>query len=399
MKLKFLLGASLLCSAFVGQAAEIIEIGAPPGPLPRLSSYGVDVPTKAALKALVPEGWVIFAHRDTELPEAVNWKAGDTWPQALGDMASTRGIAVKLDWGQRAVYLSPAESVAVAATDVVEAMNPQAKTFTSATLGEVLEHVVARHRLAVNYDLPINPQIPGPVTLLGVDAGEDLDLLARALGNIVPVTFELYRSTPALVVTENDSGASKVIVHKHTYAGVLNRIPAPIEKASGPVLVVRDPAPLPEVLAPVADASPVAEPAPTVEATEAIAASPAPVAEPEAPAPTAPVAVEPVNRTLPSTFVEATPVVDPGIAYPVRLELAEGDSLRDGLSATLKDHSWTLVWRASPDDLQATVPVTLTEVDVPTLLNRLLPRIGMRADVFLGNQTVVIRNISNQVNP
>jgi len=418
MKLKTLLGTGLLCAAFAGHATPLVETGSPQEPLPRLSSYGVDVPTKAALRALVPAGWVIFAHRDVRLPETLNWRAGDTWPQALSAMAQARGVAVKLDWTQQAVYLSPDAVAEVAGADVVAAMNPRAKTFTEGTLGDVLRHLVDQHKLAVAYEIDSNPPLFGPVTLLGVDAGEDLDLLAKSLGTVTPVTFVLHRDPAVLAIRPATSIGAKVEVALGPFSGVLAQIPAPIEKSSGPVIIVRD-AKTPEVVSMAAAESPAAPAAQEVQAVESVPAievaveatkAEAPKVEPvetASSAPEAPVAqAEPVQAKPVEDVSAAAPKVDlPAVfvtaakAPQVELVLAEGDSLRDGLRSTLEAEGWNLVWRATPEDLHATVPATLAEASVEELLNRLLPRIGMRADVFLGNKTVVIRNASNQVNP
>jgi hypothetical protein len=90
-------------------AASLEQIGTPDPAAATMQTYGVDVPVKTALKALLPAGWQLFVHRSVELPPTASWTLGQTWVQALEAFARAHRQTVLVDWNAKAVYFRSAD--------------------------------------------------------------------------------------------------------------------------------------------------------------------------------------------------------------------------------------------------------------------------------------------------
>lgn len=101
---------SLLTSAAFAMGLE--QKGQPENQLSTMPNYGMEVPSRAALKTIVPAGWQLFVHQSAKLPETLSWKLGDPWPRVLAELAQQNQMSVLLDWDARTVLIRT-EDIAV----------------------------------------------------------------------------------------------------------------------------------------------------------------------------------------------------------------------------------------------------------------------------------------------
>lgn len=530
------LALTLTCCASA-LAAPLEQIGTPDSGAAAMQTYGVDVPVKTALKALLPAGWQLFVHRSVELPPTASWTLGQTWVQALEAFARAHDQAVLIDWNARAVYFRsaevaleegaqraqtaqaattplprlasavtantpaaatppadpPAAAVPVAATQpvaravdapgapisasrpsfvrtqpeaqpeaqptasaratggaasdaqtlavsprgesapaatapVVEARRfepvavpfemtrranqaqrapaadsaapalavqaqsvaPQpaaseppgrapvdtsatesaqpfgSMSFNRAAVGDVLAHAARLHGYSVSFEAPAT-RFPGAVTLLGTDMGEELRLMARALGPASAVRFELYRGSQVVRVLPAAPGVALLSVPERPFAGIV------VERVA---------------------TTPAVAPVPATN-TVAVKAS-GPAAAPSAPSTAAPSMQTAPQRAAPDTAdamasAEASkPAPVPPAVTALTLKLNEGDSLRDALEQFLRANGFELRWNIS-EDLQAGWPVSLEGASVSAVLGKLMPRVNLSADIYTPSALVVVR--------
>ncbi len=104
------LALSLLSSAVFALGLE--QKGQPEAQLSTMPNYGMEVPSRSALKTVIPAGWQLFVHQSAKLPETMSWKLGDPWPRVLAELAQQNKLSVLLDWEERTVLIRT-EDVAV----------------------------------------------------------------------------------------------------------------------------------------------------------------------------------------------------------------------------------------------------------------------------------------------
>jgi len=104
------LAFSLLTSAAFALGLE--QKGQPETQLSTMPNYGMEVPSRAALKTIIPAGWQLFVHQSAKLPETISWKLGDPWPRVLAELSQQNQMAVLIDWDARTVLIRT-EDVAV----------------------------------------------------------------------------------------------------------------------------------------------------------------------------------------------------------------------------------------------------------------------------------------------
>lgn len=127
----FRLAAVLVALALASSHAEaaLDEVGTPSGAPALVATFGTEVPSKTALQQLVPEGWVVYVHRDIKLPPTLSWKAGQSWPVVVSELADKQGWAARVDWSANALYLKPGPTPVAAPlppASAVPAMSPPA---------------------------------------------------------------------------------------------------------------------------------------------------------------------------------------------------------------------------------------------------------------------------------
>lgn len=264
-----MLGLALSFCAQGSFAALVENKGTPEQNVATMTSYGVDVPTRTALKTVVPAGWQLFVHRTATLPETLSWKIGEAWPNVLAELAEKHQVAALIDWDSRTVMLRPPAlameesakrvEIAQAATTplprfmpaAAESVQPSAATAPAQAPVEAVAAPVAAPSAFVE---PSPAPAPAPV----------------------PVADPVRAAAPA---------------------------PTPQVDVSAAAPVVRPAEPAPAVAVP---AQPVAMPLPTVPEPSPVAHTPQGVAEPVAVAAPAPVSDE-------FRYTEAAAAHQPGV--------------------------------------------------------------------------------------
>lgn len=270
------------------------------------------------------------------------------------------------------------------ATPAVPAVQPVAlgsMSFNRASVDEVLLHAGRLHGYSVSFEAP-PARFPGAVTLLGADMGEELRLAARAMGPGSPVRFELYRDSQVVRILPAAPGVPVLTVATRPFTGVLAARPM---TTSGTSAVER--------LAPSAAAPSVANSTPTPTRALVTPAGEAPGAQSVAavalPATNVATTVAaPNSGQVPETVSVVAPAT--ASAPVLSLEVRKGESLRDALAAFLKVQGLELKW-TPVEDLRASWPVSLQGESVSAVLNALMPKVNLSADIYLPSSLVVVR--------
>ena len=124
LALAALLGAAAAATAAPAPGVGLVQQGSPLTAEP-LTNYGIDVPTRQALRALAPKGWRTFVHKSAVLPPSMAWTVGEQWTDVLGKFAVASGLSVLIDWNEQMVLVRPAET---ALAEAGSAAGPEAKT-------------------------------------------------------------------------------------------------------------------------------------------------------------------------------------------------------------------------------------------------------------------------------
>jgi hypothetical protein len=99
--------AVLAAFSSLAQALPVEHSGAPAKNIAPIGHYGIDVAAKRGLKALTPEGWGVYLHKDAKLPESISWSHSDTWLSALQTFSNRSGLRVEVEWDANAIYIKP----------------------------------------------------------------------------------------------------------------------------------------------------------------------------------------------------------------------------------------------------------------------------------------------------
>lgn len=297
---------------------------------------------------------------------------------------------------------APALAVAVpaapAAQPAVAPATPGAVAFNREAVSKVVASAGAKHGYTVSWEAP-QVVFPGPVTLLGADMGEDMRLVLRALGGRrAPVSMTVYRDSNVVVVREAPYGKADVAFTDVPFSGAL-REPAPLKDArtlfaSQPAVTVAQvpAAPLavlppvrPVVVASTPAAVPVRAPAPAARVA-AVPVAPSPTAEPLRVTP------EPARLATAVESVKKLEPAKPAVAADLRmvtLRVAAGGSLRDAIEAQLEP-GWTLKWDVA-GAFEANTELKASGESLVAVLNQVLPRLKLSADIYKPSKLVVVR--------
>ena len=96
--------------SFVASApGGLLQIDAPPAQAIAPSGFGNSVPLRLALKMLVPSDW-ISGETGVSADTLVSWHGGQSWPQALSEIARQNHWTIVLDWGGHTVTVEMAQA-------------------------------------------------------------------------------------------------------------------------------------------------------------------------------------------------------------------------------------------------------------------------------------------------
>lgn len=110
LALALALGLPSVVMAVPAPGAGMQQKGQPQADASPLTTYGIDVPVRTALKSLIPTGWRLFVHKSTSLPSAMSWKPGDQWTDVLNKAALSADLATLVDWDTKTVLVRNRET-------------------------------------------------------------------------------------------------------------------------------------------------------------------------------------------------------------------------------------------------------------------------------------------------
>lgn len=433
------------------------QVGSAPATLEPIGTYAAAAPLKSGIKALIPKNWTTVVHRDVALPSTINWAASDTWPQALAKFAEENGLAVMLDWNKSIAYIRTPQAAAedaaareqirqTAATPLpslaaqvegvaqpaalvsaqpavssvtatvqadvyaqmqdlhaaiqglqarlqepqnaqqatIEQLREQikeqeaqiislqgsvneartvasgggAKAFNRATLSEVAQYVAQAHGATLTLPFLQDVRFQGPVTVLGADLGEDVRLVLRALGPQAGVSAQVCRK-PAQIAFVH--GAS------------------PYEEGwcASPGMVVE---------APAAQAAPALAALLAADGSFAAPSDPAQEGQSAATADAAPL----------SPVADAAAVA---VAAPALLSLSvePRQDAELAIREFLAQHGYTLKWD-SAYEFKPEAVLTAEGADIVEIFEKVLPGMGLSAEVNPGDRSVRIDDARNEIN-
>ena len=508
----------------VAQASDLDQVGTPDKAPTRLSTFGVDVPTKIGVKSIIPQGWQLFVHRSVELPESISWKADETWVSALQSIAKKNQISIKLDWVKKAVYvrdnsqaleeaaqraelaqaastplplpiskpepitLVPTPALAVvalkpqatsaapaAATPLVQVSTPEgskfpekdnfleklsslsvvdtataarpelqvkkqldttslgaymntsaspassrtldlpklpvaspastslnaspvqlpfpvqatlltvwpevslkpvggvAKAFNRVSVESAVSHIAELHGYTLSFDIaPVYFQ--GPVTTLGADVGEDLNLVLKALGRNSRVVAELSRESRVIRITDGAPGTGLVILER-PFRGVITAATND-ENTSRAVFYPETAIAHKPIFANgyrVQDTS-----TPLIAATE-----PKRVASESLPN------VVRLSAPTPAERVQSPAELAPAPQFAI--SIGKGEDIETAVKKFAEKNGWAMAWTITGDGFEAQDPMDFVGTSVANVLNQFLPAMGISADINTPSKKITVR--------
>lgn len=279
------------------------------------------------------------------------------------------------------------------------------EAFNRKTVDAVVAAAAEKHGYAVSWEAA-DVQFPGPVTILGADMGEDMRLVLRALGGRrSPVSIDLYRGS-SVVRVRNASGTAEVMVREEPFSGAIREKSVP----SFTVKVAAETAQAPSAV--IAPASALQQPMAPPPASVAVMAAATPVEPIAASAAPRVIVAEPKRMdTAVDTIKKLAPAVEPKVVQPAPIAVAEadvpapaakavvpmlttlrverGESLRSAIEAVLES-GWTLKWDVN-GDMEANTSLEVTGESLAAVLNKVLPRLALSADIYKPSKLIVVR--------
>lgn len=227
----------------ISHAAAVEHSGTPLSSLPALGHYGLDVPAKRGLKALTPEGWSIYLHKDAKLPGFVAWTPTDTWLSALQAVSDKSDLTVSVDWNSRSIYVKNAaeaplhvpiveslmatttqerQPTANAAPTSASTASPSSTTASKPiALETAFRDAAAEHGYSVNWaagpleaaavpsleGLPIAQAMEKMATLVSGKASVTVDTVTRTV-DVLPGkgAYKVASAAPQVVLTIQEGG-------------------------------------------------------------------------------------------------------------------------------------------------------------------------------------------------
>lgn len=202
--LRTLVVAMSLLAAGASHAIPLDHSGAPQANLNPMGHYGLNVPVKQGLKALTPDGWAIYVHRDAKLPASLSWQQADTWVSALQTFSDLTALPVTVDWNSRSIYLKPV-GMALTPTDngvpdtlaAKQAPAPASKVAASApsvSMETVFRDAAVTHGFSVNWASDAVKVAAAP-DVAGLSAEGAFRKLATAIDGKASVTIDMVTKT------------------------------------------------------------------------------------------------------------------------------------------------------------------------------------------------------------
>lgn len=221
--LRTLVVAMSLMAAGAAHAIPLDHSGAPQANLNPMGHYGLNVPVKQGLKALTPDGWAIYVHRDAKLPASLSWQQADTWTSALQTFSDLSALPVTIDWNSRSIYIkplgtaqAPADAVTPAtliadigtkpSSEAAAKSAPLPEGVPSVSMEPVFRDVAVAHGFSVNWASDAVKAAAAP-DVSGLSAESAFRKLAAAIEGKASVTVDMTTKT-----IDVQPGAAKLTV-------------------------------------------------------------------------------------------------------------------------------------------------------------------------------------------
>lgn len=228
---------------------------------------------------------------------------------------------------------------------------------------QAAEQLATLHGAYLDYRFPGDVRMPGPVTLIGADLGEDVRLLQQAMGPASPVVLEYCRQ-PAFV----------------------RAVPAGAFSSGAEVTVCQEA---------------VARPRPEKALAQAVEPPPAQtLRRPATAVVSAPETVTSATsaraETHPRPAASEAGLVARSTTLRV-LRVDPGQDLEDSLRSFLAVEGMRLSWESSSSFAPTELAWERSGADVVEVLRKLLPALGLEAEVNLNDKTVRVTDKANRV--
>jgi hypothetical protein len=199
----------------VSAPGGLLQMGEPgPGSVGD-AGYSNGVPLSMALGMLVPANWV--GGTDGVSPSArVSWTGGQSWPQALGQIAKEKGWTILLDWGGHTVTVegapphgTPHDGREAAHTAAVADAPPVYSLKAGLGLESQLQGWASRAGWKVVWNVPHDWIVPNGA-VFGDDFHAAADQVIQTLAaNGANVRADFYKGNRTLVVRAGSSVGEK----------------------------------------------------------------------------------------------------------------------------------------------------------------------------------------------
>lgn len=439
------LGVALLICTSPSKAWGLEQKGAPTSHISALNTYGMDVPTRVGLKAILPKGWQLFIHQSAQVPPSVSWKVGDTWLSVLAALSQATDLAVMVDWDTQTVLvrtqdvaiqelatraeisqaaitplpkfglkerdarssLPPAEPSSIAASpqEVAASATPS----PSATQGIKVDLPV------VSQDVPSNAMPAQRVEVRTIQSNgdftysealalnrPDVKRVAAAVANkygysLVWIAGGLKLQNPVTLLARS---AQEDVALLQKAMGFYSPVKLEINEAAKQILAVdRSLASSTNVTAQRLEVknSQVLSSPPVLADSKSTASAPQPAATSTAEDTVVEVTKESSTqlKARPSEAVsEIAPVPGPSpVAMPVtKMSLAvhKGESLEESIAKFAASMGYTLEWKIK-GGFESNRDITFEGETLAQVLTQVLPPLGVSADIYTQNKHLIIR--------
>lgn len=328
--LRSIVVAVTLAAAGYASAVPLDNTGVPQTNLNPLGHYGLNVPVKQGLKAIAPDGWAIYVHRDATLPISLSWQNTDTWVSALQTFSDQSGLPVAIDWSSHSIYIKPVGSAAP--TDAKPESSP-AK--------------------------PESPPAKPEVADAGCESCAAQSAPSLDSAKTLPTANQLATASPGV---QKVSAARISMEPAFRAAAVAHGFS--VNWASDPILLEAAP-----------DVSGLSAEQAFRKLAEAIDGK-------------ATVTLDMVTKTVdvqPGSGKLVVKAVPPTLVLAVR----EGQLMSSALAELAKQAGWTLRWETD-QDFEASAASRIDGADLREVLERVLPHMGLAADRYPDSKVVVV---------
>jgi len=195
---------------------SLIQLGEPgPGAIGK-AGYGNGVPLKLALGMLVPPTWV-SGTEGVNPSTLVTWSDGQSWPQALGQIAKEKGWTIILDWsghtvtveaGRRAAsMLSPEPSTPARPVKADPTIFQGITLVAGKPISEQLREQAKKDGWNVIWNVPQDWIVPNGAQFKGDFMSAASQVIQSLSSNGANIHADFYKGNRTLIVRSDDTSS------------------------------------------------------------------------------------------------------------------------------------------------------------------------------------------------